>query len=466
MSIIRNYKQDVRGSVPMMTAISMIVMIGAVGAAIDYSTGTREQGRTQDIADSIALKAAAFVREHDRAPLQSDKDGLQAGTYTAAELGYNNLKAASDVTFELVYDMDSGEARVSASGKSPTSFSQAMGYKSITIKSNSTASFVEKAVRDVASIALVLDNSGSMAWDAEQAEYRYGSWRSPSGAKTRMEVLKTSVSSFMSDLRTLVGSGSDQRIVRTAYAAFSGKNVTPKRAMAWQTMTDSELNSMRTSGGTYPDYAMRQANTWMTGEDRVHQQESGKTPLKYVIFLSDGENTQENQEWEEKSGTQKWRQEYRRREYWRYSKWSRWNVGWWYDYTRTGTGQNRPDNKEGTDWWYRSNYSKYEYDYEPWVEGDWSRPTDVALLAACNNLKAQDVKIYAIGFALEAGKYMSGSNSYAEIDQETTDHAYEALRSCATDDDTFIIAKDSADLEDAFATIGEDIMEEVIRVKS
>lgn len=468
MATLKKLFKNERGNVTIMTGVSMMVIVGAIGAAVDYSSANNLRSDTQGIADSVALNAAAFVREYDRAPTSADTDGLIAGSYTATQLGYTSLPNADSITFDLVYDMQAGEARVTARGAVPTTFSGAVGVKSLSVSTESTATFVEKAVRDVASIALVLDNSGSMAWDAEKAEYVNNTWQSPPGTKTRVEVLKGSVGAFMADLRDLVGSDTTQRVVRTGFAAFSGYNVSPVRSMAWQTMTDSELNSMQTTGGTYPQFALGQVNTWMSNEDSIHLQASGKTPLKYVIYVSDGANNQDNQQWVAESGTGKWRQDYRRRyQYRNSSSSSYWYSYSWYNFTRSATSNNKPDNYENGIWYsYFNNQERYQYDFESWIEGDWSRPTDDAVIAKCNDLKAQGVKIYTIGFALEPGKYMAGDSSYREIDQETADYAYSVLSDCATSNDTFIIAKDTADLEDAFETIGEDIMEEVIRVSS
>lgn len=454
----------------MMTAILMIIMVGGIGMAVDYATANNAKGRAQDIADAIALKAAAFVREYDRAPTGDDEDGLPAGTYTATELGYDNINAAIDVEFTLVYDLQSGEARVTVDGRSPTSFSKAMGFQERRFSDRSVATFIEKQVRDSASIVLVLDNSSSMGFDTEKAVYQGGQWQSPAGSQTRMTVLKNSVSAFMGDLRDLVGTGLDQRIIRTGLAGFTGPAVTPLRPMLWKTVTDEELAlfTAPVNSGTQPSGALEMADQWLNGEIAIHEAITGRTPLKYVIFLSDGEVSESNVTWSAGTGTGVWRQEYRRRyEYWFFG----WRANGWESGVNQVSSASKPDGPENTSYLdYINSYRRYRYEVENWVEGEFIGTETSETRAACDALKAQDVTVYAIGFALEPGKYITNNTpvygTYRETSQETTDKAYALLQECASDEDTFIIAEDTVALENAFTTIGEDIMEEVIRVKS
>ena len=90
-------------------------------------------------------------------------------------------------------------------------------------------------------------------------------------------------------------------------------------------------------------------------------------------------------------------------------------------------------------------------------------------------MKAQGVRVFTIGFALEPGKYMTNyrstfnNNNYAEDDtatipSSTTDAAYTMLADCASSPDDFVPAADVDSLDAAFAVIGETIIQDVIRL--
>jgi len=59
ISPLRAYKADIAGNFAIVTALSLTVVVGAAGAAIDYSSASSERLRLQDLTDSAALAAAA-----------------------------------------------------------------------------------------------------------------------------------------------------------------------------------------------------------------------------------------------------------------------------------------------------------------------------------------------------------------------------------------------------------------------
>ena len=87
-------------------------------------------------------------------------------------------------------------------------------------------------------------------------------------------------------------------------------------------------------------------------------------------------------------------------------------------------------------------------------------------------MKAAGVNVYTIGFALEAGIF--GTNDWAtssstqtwEVTPETKSKSTAVLSACASKPQNFILAEDAEALTGAFEMIGNDIIKEVIRIKS
>ena len=65
-NLLSRYRNDERGNVAMLFAGSAVVVIGTMGAAMDYSTLSNAKARSQAIADATALSAAIFVKDNDR----------------------------------------------------------------------------------------------------------------------------------------------------------------------------------------------------------------------------------------------------------------------------------------------------------------------------------------------------------------------------------------------------------------
>ena len=466
------------GNVAMTFSVVVLALLTAVGAAGDYSMKLSSQSSSQDLADSVALNAAAFVRLNNEIPEVGSTEGLAPGDHKASDFGYVYQGwvdgGAENVNVNIAYDDVAREATVIVSGNTKSIFSQILGREKIPFQTKSVVNFETVQLNDVASIVLVLDNSGSMAWD--DRPYEENSWggdEKPDNAVSRISALETSVNGFMAYLNTLVGdqSRSNDKILRTGMLAYNSSTIHHRtKQLAWETLSTAHVNAMGANGGTNPTSSMAQADSWLSGETAVHQSANGKTPLRYAIFMSDGVNNNSNPQWRAKSGTNYWRTTYRAK----YSYNNRWYQQNGYEYH---SGNNPPMNwNSGWQYSYGGRY-RINYHADGWVEGEWNKPDDEATLAKCEEMKNDGVKIYTIGFGLEPGKY--GENSYyydrysrrnveytETIDSSTTDAAYSFLSQCATSEENFVTARNSDELNAAFDSIGADIVSEVIRIKS
>ena len=311
-STLKKFKRDEGGMASLTWALSLTAMIGAMGAAMDFAILSAADARSQAIADTTALAAAIYVRNNEETP-QNRTDGL-VGRYTAAELGYDYrntvVNGAEGVTVDVTYDDVAREATVTVQGKTRPTLMQILGYEELDFRADTVVKYFEKDIQDPASIVMVLDNSGSMAFDDLPINPATGN--SPPDATRRIEGLIGASKDFMAKLNTAVGpqpdDGSVDLVLRTGMMSFDSviQNVAPMR---WGYVPDSEFDSMVPLQATNSAPPLVDATTWLNvDEPDIHDDNlPGKTPLKYLILMTDGRNSVGDIEWVAREGTENWR---------------------------------------------------------------------------------------------------------------------------------------------------------------
>lgn len=120
---------DERGFVLVWTVLTMVVLLGAVGLAVDVANWTRQGNKLQTIADGAALAGAVFM------PDQPDE----------ARLAALDVINASGVADELVPVIEPGEnpsqLRVGVRRQVQNAFATIMGFDRTTIARDATAEF-------------------------------------------------------------------------------------------------------------------------------------------------------------------------------------------------------------------------------------------------------------------------------------------------------------------------------------
>lgn len=447
---LSSYYKKEDGNMALTFALSMTLVMSALGAATDFSSLASSSDKAQSIADSVALTAAIYIKDHDRPP-PSDEEGYRDGvTYQASDLGFEfknvfeaseegpNGEAAEDgVTVRVVYDDDAKEARVTVRGASRPSFTQVFGKDRLPFSSTSVVSYLETEDSFPASISLVLDNSGSMAWDDRLA---LPNGASPSGAIPRIDGLKTSVNTFVRELDDRLEEVVDgQRIMRMSMLPYSSDLIEDRRvSMRFNFLRPGQVNAMVASGATNSNPPMMIAAEEMNRENLVHRREASRNnkeyvePLKFVIFMSDGQNT-------------------------------------------VGRREFIPDSSSPFWWDYRPQFDRYDGPVRQQTpfhrhQGYYRSPADRFTVDACNELKAGGTQIFTIGYGLDVGNYNTNNpfftRSVRRVTLESQSNAFALLSSCASSGDHFVRADDAEALEAAFDTIQNAIVEELIRIKS
>jgi type II secretory pathway pseudopilin PulG len=145
----KRFGLDEKGNIAMLFGLSLIPMMAATGAAVDYSRASQARSQILAAADSAALAVAR------RAPTLTDAQLLVEAQrhYSAVLNGRADLKSRP-------IKVTRGDKRVQvvASGTLPTTFMRVIGYNELEIGGRVEAGFGDRK----AELVLALDNTGSM----------------------------------------------------------------------------------------------------------------------------------------------------------------------------------------------------------------------------------------------------------------------------------------------------------------
>jgi hypothetical protein len=493
MTLFKRYRGDTKGNVGPMFAICSVFILGTIGAAMDISTLKSAQSHSQAIADATALTAAIFVKNNGRMPSAPQvnsngeaepEEGFQhMKLYTAAELGYDYKNwvagGAENVTIQVSYDDNAKEATVTVRGRTNPSFiqvfdsfgpsdgrghaklsegkkqeRQAKRKNTMTFTAESVVSYYEIEDAFPASIALVLDNSGSMRWDDRPVD---SDGNRPANAGSRISALKVSVETFREDMRARLGNqvaADGHRVLRTGILPYNDQIIAQTnglaREMEWgySGINDGHIASMGARGGTNSNPPMAEAMTWLATEDDDHRAEAERhnqgyrQPLKFVVFMTDGQNSVGSRYLVQDDDAP--------------NAWTFWN-GSWYQWTNS--------------------YPNWYWDYFGFEQGWLRRTADRDTVASCTAMKAQGTEIFTIAYGLDVGDYYDPyhdnpppGDNYAypytqRVTAEVNNAAVSLMQQCASPG-KFIMASNGTELEGAFDQIQNDIVKELIRIKS
>ena len=162
-AIAGHFARSERGNVAMMFAITMPVLLSAVGAAIDYSRAVNARSAMQ-----AAIDATALMISKEASNLSPSDVTTKAKDYFNAL--YNRPDVAS-ATFSAVYSPNSGNGasvKINATGTIQTDFMKFAGVPTIPLGTSTTTKWGNMRYR----VALALDNTGSMASASKMDELK------------------------------------------------------------------------------------------------------------------------------------------------------------------------------------------------------------------------------------------------------------------------------------------------------
>lgn len=151
-STLGTLAQDRRGNVAMMFALTVVPIIGLVGAAVDYSRATDVRQTLNAAIDSAALMAARDASKLTDAQLRTRIDG-----WIRAQLQPDWSSSFSGATVAI--DRTARTVNITANVEVQATLMRVMGQTTMAIGSKAQSSWGNNTIE----LALVLDNTGSMA---------------------------------------------------------------------------------------------------------------------------------------------------------------------------------------------------------------------------------------------------------------------------------------------------------------
>lgn len=320
---LSRFRTRTDGNVAVIFAISLVPVFGAVGAAVDYTRATAEQARIQAALDAASLAVAKDSRRLGTAAMQEAADKAFAGNY----------QPRSDTTMgPLTVVKDGNTIRLTVEASVKTSVAAAIGYDHIPLRVVSQTSWNEPRIE----IALVLDNTGSMGWSNKMAALKSAALdlvNELEATRVSADQVKLAVVPFDTQVRipTSFATASWMRFDSTGLSAslattqatwtgcltdrdqphdttdaapvslatyYRGARCASNSITTLQPLTTNfalvrnTINAMQPAGNTNITIGLQMGHAIMS--PGVPFSETGSEPdvLRYMILLTDGENTQ------------------------------------------------------------------------------------------------------------------------------------------------------------------------------
>ncbi|MEM7728359.1 MAG: vWA domain-containing protein [Pseudomonadota bacterium] len=520
-SVLRRYETDERGNVAVMAGVAMsALLIGAV-ATVDFSMASNNQAESQNLADAMALAAAVKIGEqvktlgHTKGKVKPTDMYVEGTVYKAKDLGFDfhGLSDGTDVDITFAYDLDNNEVRTVVRGQSQASFMSRMGIKSLAFSSESTAEIPTTELKHPASIALVIDNSNSMwsdedpsaPWDQAHYDTQYNKFRyqqkknhstsdmlarqaptglekRPTGTQQRIVSLRDALTSLNTTLSNAVADDPDQKYLRMGLIPFNHNFINSKKSnMGWGTIPAAKITGMSPSGETDTSKGMDKARSWLWNEHNKYNSDIRSGLKRYVILMTDGQNTKNRTIQINSPGSGKWRGQIEEV-----------TPGRWHTdrpcirhetrYRTSGEGGSTPyqacvERGPGTKRWIPEKsewkWKTYRQATKPtegrnWKEVDWVDRTR----HRCDEMRKKGWEVFTVGYALTPGIFQRNlpgrpPQEYWATNQSEVDKAKDLLQYCATDKDNFLEAENAEQLKEAFEDIGASIANDsILRIKS
>ena len=153
---LRAFRGAQTGNVAIIFAIATLPIIAAVGFAVDYSRANAVKAAMQSALDATALMISKEAATDTAAQLQTNAQKYFLALFTQTQ--------AQSPTVTASYTTVGGtEVLLNGTADVPTSLLGIIGYNTITVTGSSTTKWGSNRLR----VALVLDNTGSMADDGK-----------------------------------------------------------------------------------------------------------------------------------------------------------------------------------------------------------------------------------------------------------------------------------------------------------
>jgi Flp pilus assembly protein TadG len=230
-ALVRRFADDQRANIAIVFALSVVPLVGFVGAAVDYSHANSVKVAVQSALDATALMLAKTAGSQTSGQMQD-----MASSFFNAQF---NRKEAISPQVSVNYTPSNSTIVLNATTSVKTDFMGFMGFKTLDVKASSTAAW---GAKQLLRVALVLDNTGSMASDG------------------KMTALQTAAKNMLSKLNSAAKTNGDAYVSIVPFAKdvnFGSSNYN----QSWVLWDDGTDNSWDGSKGScsLPSFKTRSA---------------------------------------------------------------------------------------------------------------------------------------------------------------------------------------------------------------
>lgn len=223
MSLIRTFRQNRAGSVPMVFSIFMFPISAVLAMAVDYTRATHARAQLQSAADSTVLMLAREAPKKTQGQLATMADPyFKAVRAIDAEI----LVGAPVVT------KGAKEVSLQVNGTVKTFFSGIFGYPVWDIGVKAASAFGTRRIE----VALVLDNTGSMASANKINELKKASKSLIStleAASIEPGQVRISIVPYTTRVKLATSFRMESWLTNTPTGTFSGAYAVPASRMSW-----------------------------------------------------------------------------------------------------------------------------------------------------------------------------------------------------------------------------------------
>ena len=152
-----------QGNIAVIFAIALLPVLGFVGAAVDYSRAAQARSAMQAALDSTALMVS---KDLSSGTITTSQISTKAQAYFNALFTATNALPSVSIAATYTASTSMGSTiEVTGTGTYTTAFMKVAGFPTLDVGANSTSAWGLVRMR----VALVLDNTGSMADDGKMA---------------------------------------------------------------------------------------------------------------------------------------------------------------------------------------------------------------------------------------------------------------------------------------------------------
>ncbi|SOE08616.1 putative Flp pilus-assembly TadE/G-like protein [Hoeflea halophila] len=273
--------EDRGGNFAIAAALTIPLLFMAGSLAVDTTNAISMKTQMQNAVDSAALATSTRLANDKGLSLLDAKSFAEKflnGQLQEAMNSYQAMAVKPTVSIIPTINGSSTAWKVSIvleGSQAATPMARFLGHEKTTVKVAGTSESASGTTKGSVSLMLVLDKSGSMGWDL--------------GGQVKMNVLKTAVIGLLTELKL---ADPEEKYVRIGGVSYDTK-IDKKQGLKWGTdYAGKFVGKLEAKGGTDSTDAFKWAHEKVTydKEDKEHLKETGQTPTKYIVLMTDGDN--------------------------------------------------------------------------------------------------------------------------------------------------------------------------------